>query len=92
MNKEVIEEYNRMKKERDKLYVMMLNTQKGSGARMMRDDIYVKDAEAEASDWVGVEGEKPCHFGDWVYMDSRGNVHVSEKNPKRSLFSRIFNR
>jgi hypothetical protein len=42
MSKEVIEEYNRMKKERDKLYVMMLNTQKGSGARMMRDDIYVK--------------------------------------------------
>jgi molybdate-binding protein len=44
MNKEIIEEYQRMKKERDKLYVLMLNTQKGSGARMMRDDIYVKDA------------------------------------------------
>ena len=43
--------------------------------------------------WVHtMEGEKPCYFGDWVYMDSRGNVHVSEKNPKRSLFSRIFKR
>ena len=43
--------------------------------------------------WVHtMEGEKPCYFGDWVYMDSRGNMHVSEKNPKRSLFSRIFKR
>jgi hypothetical protein len=52
MNKEVIEEYNRMKKERDKLYVMMLNTQKGSGARMMRDDIYVKDANIKKYMWL----------------------------------------
>jgi hypothetical protein len=52
MSKEVIEEYNRMKKERDKLYVMMLNTQKGSGARMMRDDIYVKDANIKKYMWL----------------------------------------
>jgi hypothetical protein len=52
MNKEVIEEYNRMKKERDKLYVLMLNTQKGSGARMMRDDIYVKDANIKKYMWL----------------------------------------
>jgi hypothetical protein len=52
MNKEIIEEYNRMKKERDKLYVMMLNTQKGSGARMMRDDIYVKDANIKKYMWL----------------------------------------
>jgi|TARA_R110000803_G_scaffold94812_3_gene162551 hypothetical protein len=52
MSKEVIEEYNRMKKERDKLYVLMLNTQKGSGARMMRDDIYVKDANIKKYMWL----------------------------------------
>jgi hypothetical protein len=52
MNKEIIEEYNRMKKERDKLYVLMLNTQKGSGARMMRDDIYVKDANIKKYMWI----------------------------------------
>jgi hypothetical protein len=52
MSKEIIEEYNRMKKERDKLYVMMLNTQKGSGARMMRDDIYVKDANIKKYMWL----------------------------------------
>jgi hypothetical protein len=52
MSKEVIEEYERMKKERDKLYVMMLNTQKGSGARMMRDDIYVKDANIKKYMWL----------------------------------------
>jgi hypothetical protein len=52
MNKEIIEEYNRMKKERDKLYVLMLNTQKGSGARMMRDDIYVKDANIKKYMWL----------------------------------------
>jgi hypothetical protein len=52
MSKEVIEEYQRMKKERDKLYVMMLNTQKGSGARMMRDDIYVKDANIKKYMWL----------------------------------------
>jgi hypothetical protein len=52
MNKEIIEEYQRMKKERDKLYVMMLNTQKGSGARMMRDDIYVKDANIKKYMWL----------------------------------------
>jgi len=43
--------------------------------------------------WVHtMEGEKPCHFGDYIHMDSRGNVHVSEKNPKRSFFSKIFKR
>jgi hypothetical protein len=52
MSKEVIEEYNRMKKERDKLYILMLNTQKGSGARMMRDDIYVKDANIKKYMWL----------------------------------------
>jgi hypothetical protein len=52
MSKEIIEEYNRMKKERDKLYVMMLNTQNGSGARMMRDDIYVKDANIKKYMWL----------------------------------------
>jgi hypothetical protein len=52
MSKEVIEEYQRMKKERDKLYVLMLNTQKGSGARMMRDDIYVKDANIKKYMWL----------------------------------------
>jgi hypothetical protein len=52
MNKEIIEEYERMKKERDKLYVLMLNTQKGSGARMMRDDIYVKDANIKKYMWL----------------------------------------
>jgi hypothetical protein len=52
MSKEIIEEYNRMKKERDKLYVLMLNTQKGSGARMMRDDIYVKDANIKKYMWL----------------------------------------
>jgi hypothetical protein len=52
MNKEIIEEYQRMKKERDKLYVLMLNTQKGSGARMMRDDIYVKDANIKKYMWL----------------------------------------
>tara|TARA_R110000824_G_scaffold136441_1_gene300079 strand:- start:745 stop:978 length:234 start_codon:yes stop_codon:yes gene_type:complete len=39
-----------------------------------------------------LEGEKPAQIGDWVYMDSRGNVHVSKENPKKSLFSRIFKR
>tara|TARA_R110000772_G_scaffold26095_4_gene67553 strand:+ start:1754 stop:1945 length:192 start_codon:yes stop_codon:yes gene_type:complete len=52
MSKEVIEEYNRMKKERDKLYVLMLNTQKGSGARMMRDEIYIKDANIKKYMWL----------------------------------------
>ena len=52
MNKEIIEEYQRMKKERDKLNVLMLNTQKGSGARMMRDDIYVKDANIKKYMWL----------------------------------------
>ena len=43
--------------------------------------------------WVHtMEGEKPCHFGDYIHMDSRGHVHVYKENPKRSLFFRIFNR
>jgi len=39
-----------------------------------------------------MEGEKPCHFGDYIHMDSRGHVHVYKENPKKSLFSKIFNR
>jgi hypothetical protein len=36
MNKEIIEEYQRMKKERDALYVRTLNLNIGSGLRMMK--------------------------------------------------------
>jgi hypothetical protein len=41
MNKEIIEEYNRMKKERDKLYVLMLNTQKGSGLHITANVLFL---------------------------------------------------
>jgi hypothetical protein len=52
MNKEIINEYNRMVKERDDLYVLMLNTEKGSGARMMRDELYMKEANIKKYLWV----------------------------------------
>jgi hypothetical protein len=52
MNKETIDEYERMVKERDKLYILMLNTQKGSGARMMRDELYLLEANISKYMWV----------------------------------------
>jgi hypothetical protein len=52
MNKETIDEYKRMVKERDKLYILMLNTKKGSGARMMRDELYLLEANISKYMWV----------------------------------------
>jgi hypothetical protein len=51
MNKETIDEYERMVKERDKLYILMLNTPKGSGARMMRDELYLLEANISKYMW-----------------------------------------
>ncbi len=52
MNKEIIDEYERMVRERDKLYILMLNTKKGSGARMMRDELYLLEANIKKYMWV----------------------------------------
>jgi calcineurin-like phosphoesterase family protein len=52
MNKEIIDEYERMVRERDKLYILMLNTKKGSGARMMRDELYLLEANISKYMWV----------------------------------------
>jgi hypothetical protein len=41
-----------MVKERDKLYILMLNTKKGSGARMMRDELYLLEANISKYMWV----------------------------------------
>ena len=52
MNKDIIDEYERMVRERDKLYILMLNTQKGNGARMMRDELYLLEANIKKYMWV----------------------------------------
>jgi hypothetical protein len=52
MNKEIIEEYNRMKKERDDLYVRSLNLKIGSGFRMVRDELHAKEANIKKYMWV----------------------------------------
>jgi hypothetical protein len=52
MNKEIIEEYNRMKKERDALYVRTLNLNIGSGLRMLKDELYVKEANLKKYMWL----------------------------------------
>ena len=44
MTKEIIQEYERMKRERNDLYIRTLNTKAGSGLRMLRDDLYIKEA------------------------------------------------
>jgi hypothetical protein len=52
MNKEIIEEYQRMKKERDALYVRTLNLNIGSGLRVMKDELYVKEANLKKYMWL----------------------------------------
>ena len=52
MNKEIIEEYHRMKKERDALYVRTLNLNIGSGLRVMKDELYVKEANLKKYMWL----------------------------------------
>jgi hypothetical protein len=52
MNKEIIEEYQRMKKERDALYVRTLNLNIGSGLRMLKDELYVKEANLNKYMWL----------------------------------------
>ena len=52
MNKDIIEEYNRMKKERDDLYVHSLNLKVGSGFRMVRDELHAKEANIKKYMWV----------------------------------------
>jgi hypothetical protein len=52
MNKEIIEEYQRMKKERDALYVRTLNLNIGSGLRMLKDELYVKEANLKKYMWL----------------------------------------
>jgi hypothetical protein len=52
VNTEVIEEYNRMKRERDNLYVRTLNLKIGSGFRMMRDELHAKEANLKKYMWV----------------------------------------
>ena len=52
MNKEIIDEYERMVRARDKFYMLMLNTKKGSGARMMRDELYSLEANIKKYMWV----------------------------------------
>jgi hypothetical protein len=49
-NKEIIEEYQRMKKERD--YVRTLNLNIGSGLRMLKDELYVKEANLKKYMWL----------------------------------------
>ena len=61
MNKEIIEEYNRMKKERDALNVRALNLSIGNGYskhyrlqqnRMVRDELHTKEANIKKYMWV----------------------------------------
>jgi hypothetical protein len=52
MNKDIIEEYNRMKKERNDLYVRSLNLKIGSGFRMVRDELHAKEANIKKYMWV----------------------------------------
>ena len=52
MNKEVIEEYNRMKKERDALYVRTLNLNIGSRLPFAKYELYVKEANLKKYMWV----------------------------------------
>tara|TARA_R110000782_G_scaffold147985_2_gene240701 strand:+ start:6097 stop:6288 length:192 start_codon:yes stop_codon:yes gene_type:complete len=52
MTKEIIQEYERMKRERNDLYIRTLNTKAGSGLRMMRDDLYIKEANIRKYMWL----------------------------------------
>jgi|TARA_R110000796_G_scaffold26011_1_gene72642 hypothetical protein len=52
MTKEIIQEYERMKRERNDLYIRTLNTKAGSGLRMLRDDLYIKEANIRKYMWL----------------------------------------
>jgi hypothetical protein len=76
MNKEIIEEYQRMKKERDALYVRTLNLNIGSGLRMLKDELYVKEANLNKYMWLhNLTDDLPMIYSKW----GRFNFHNRHK-------------